>query len=138
MAGANAQAARPDIDIERDLEEIVKSYPPSNSDRHHLYLTVSQGSITLRGHIKTPMTRRVLISRFQNVAGVRSLHADELYDDETIRLMAGKMVPPGALVNSDYGTLVLAGHIESEKGSQITQQLERIPGVKRVVNVLKD
>lgn len=137
MAGANVQTARPDIDIERDLEQIVKDYPPSNSDRHHLYLSVSRGRVTARGHVKTPMTRRVLVSRFQNVEGVRSIDVDELFDDETIRLTAGKIVPPGALVTSDYGTVVLAGRMESEQGKHIAQQLETIPGVKRVVNALK-
>ena len=101
-------------------------------------MTVKNGDVTLSGHVKSPMTRRILVSRFKNVPGVRSVNADELYDDETIRLTAGKMVPPGALVTSDYGMLILAGTPEKESAEQMIPKLAQIPGVKRVINTIKE
>lgn len=133
-----ATVLRPDVDIEFDLQQIIKDYPPSNNDRHHIYMTVKNGDVTLSGHVKSPMTRRILVSRFKNVPGVRSVNADELYDDETIRLTAGKMVPPGALVTSDYGMLILAGTPEKESAEQMIPKLAQIPGVKRVINTIKE
>src|SRR5262249_42871049 len=100
-----AVATRPDVDIDLDLQQIIRNYPPLNNDRHHIYITVSNGDVTVHGHTKTPMNRRILASRFRNVTGVRAVNIDELYDDETIRQTAGKIIPSGALVTSDYGIL---------------------------------
>jgi hypothetical protein len=132
-----AVATRPDVDIDFDLQQIIKNYPPLNNDRHHLELVVSNGDVIVRGHIKTPMTRRVLASRFRNVSGVRSVNCDLLYDDETIRQTAGKIIPPGALMTSDYGILVLAGTLDEELGAKVVPQLEKIPGVKKVITAYK-
>jgi osmotically-inducible protein OsmY len=132
-----AVTTRPDVDIELDLQQIIRNYPPLNNDRHHLYVTVSNGDVTVRGNIKTPMNRRVLASRFRNESGVRSIDVDELYDDETIRQRAGKIVPSGALVTSDYGILVVAGTIDEDVTTTIVPQLEKILGVKKVVTAFK-
>jgi osmotically-inducible protein OsmY len=132
-----ATTTRPDVDIDLDLQQIIRNYPPLNNDRHHLYVTVSNGDVTVRGHSKTPMNRRVLASRFQSVSGVRSVDIDELYDDETIRQTAGKIVPSGALVTSDYGILVLAGILEQDAAKAVIPQLEKIQGVKQVIPAFK-
>lgn len=128
-----AVTTRPDVDIDLDLQQIVRNYPPLNNDRHHLYITVTNGDVLVTGHIKTPMNRRVLASRFQNVSGVRAVNVEELYDDETIRQTAGKIVPSGALVTSDYGILVLAGTFEKDDAAEFVPQLEQILGVKKVI-----
>ena len=132
-----AVVIRPDIDIDADLQQIIKNYPPLNNDRHHVTVSVNHGEVSVAGHIKAPMTRRVLASRFRNVAGVRSVNTDALYDDETIRLAAGKLIPAGALVTSDYGTVVLAGTLDADTSAKVIRQLEHIPGVKHVINAVK-
>ena len=128
-----ATQSRPDEDIELDIQRLIKSYPPLNNDRHHLNIGVAEGKASISGHLKTPMTRRYLISAVQRVPGVASVSSDGLYDDETIRLQAGKMVPPGVLVSSDYGVMVLAGKLDEASRDALIKKLEQIAGVKRVV-----
>ncbi|NWF69957.1 MAG: BON domain-containing protein [Chloroflexi bacterium] len=138
MSESQTVQARPDIDIDSDLHELVKAYPPLQADRHHLHISVSNGQVQVSGHVKSPMTRRFVETRFGSVAGVKNVQLDGLYDDETLRLAAGKLVPPGALVTSDYGTLVLAGVVEAGAREALIKQLEGIAGVKRVVAGFRD
>jgi osmotically-inducible protein OsmY len=134
MANGNRAAARPDIDIHNDILDLIVHYPPLNADRHHIHVEVSDGAVVVHGHTRTPITRQYLLDALKHVDGVQRVNADRFYDEESLRLEAGRAIPRGVLVNNRYGTLILSGRLPA--GISIDQVLEavsRIPGVERVV-----
>jgi osmotically-inducible protein OsmY len=134
MAETQLLNPRPDIDVETEIQnKILQGYPPMLNDRHHVDITVSNGRVTLSGHVKTPMTRRFVLSKLERISGVTSIDASALYDDETIRLQAGKVIPSGVLVTSNYGTVILAGKPGNVSPSEIARRIAQITGVKQVV-----
>jgi osmotically-inducible protein OsmY len=134
MAETQLLNPHPDIDIETDIQtQILHKYPPLLNDRHHVNIDVSDGKVTISGHVKVPMTRRYVLSKLERIPGVTAIDASELYDDETIRLQAGKMIPSGVLVTSNYGTVILAGKPGNVSPGEMARRLGQIPGVKQVI-----
>jgi osmotically-inducible protein OsmY len=134
MANVNRVTARPDIDIHNDILDLIVHYPPLNADRHHIHVEVKGGATVIHGHTRSSITRRYLLDSLGKVEGVQSVNADHFYDEETIRLDAGQVIPRGVLVNTRYGTLVLSGKLPD--GTTIEQAVEavsKIPGVERVM-----
>lgn len=130
MADHSAPAARIDGDIVEDIRTIIVKYPPTNNDRHHIDVRVEEGVAHLTGHVQTPIHRRYLQDKVALVSGVRAVDVDELYDDETIRLDVGALVPEGVQVNVRYGTVLLGGVGADDA---LAQQVTTMPGVARVV-----
>lgn len=130
MADHSAPAARIDGDIVEDIRTIIVKYPPTNNDRHHIDVRVEEGVAHLSGHVQTPIHRRYLQDKVALVSGVRAVDVDELYDDETIRLDVGALVPEGVQVNVLYGTVLLGGVGADDA---LAQQVTAMPGVARVV-----
>src|SRR5579871_1189944 len=94
------QASRPDVDIEEDITNLVAHYPPLQADRHHFRYDVSDGVVTLSGHVKSVISRRYLVDRVTQSRGVRSVDSKGLYTEEGIRLEAGRRIPAGVLANA--------------------------------------
>jgi osmotically-inducible protein OsmY len=131
------QHARPDVDIEEDVNDIIVTYPPLAADRHHIHVTAQSGVVILDGHVRTPISRRVLIERTADIPGVAGINADEFYDDETIRLQVGKILPYGVYANPAFGVVALTGALPAEPSlDEIIQRVARVPGVVRVVAAL--
>jgi osmotically-inducible protein OsmY len=133
MAEPQATTQRPDIDIADDIREIIVRYPPLAADRAHLHVAVQDGVVRLTGHTRTPINRHYLIDQAEHVAGVRALDVTGLHDDETIRLSAGKLLPPGVIVNVQAGSVVLSGRLPA--GMQelhLAHLVAAVPGVRRV------
>lgn len=130
MADHSAPAARIDGDIVEDIRTIIVKYPPTNNDRHHIDVRVEEGVAHLSGHVQTLIHRRYLQDKVALVSGVRAVDVDELYDDETIRLDVGALVPEGVQVNVLYGTVLLGGVGADDA---LAQQVTAMPGVARVV-----
>lgn len=130
MADHSAPAARIDGDIVEDIHTIIVKYPPTNNDRHHIDVRVEEGVAYLSGHVQTPIHRRYLQDKVALVSGVRAVNVDELYDDETIRLDVGALVPEGVQVNVRYGTVLLGG---AGADDALAQQVTAMRGVARVV-----
>jgi hypothetical protein len=129
--------ARPDVDIEEDVNDIIVTYPPLAADRHHIHVTVQSGVVVIDGHVRTPINRRVLIERTSDIPGVAGINADEFFDDETIRLQVGKLLPYGIYANPAFGVVALTGKPPVEPSVQeIIQRVARVPGVVRVVAAL--
>jgi|FLYN01.1.fsa_nt_gi osmotically-inducible protein OsmY len=131
---------RPDIDIIEDIEDLIAHYPPTMRDRHHIHIGAQAGAVTVSGYVKSPNTRSFLLENIPLVIGVRSVHADELYDDESIRLDVGKLIEPGVMfANVEYGTVVLSGRLPPGKtAEEYVRQVAQVPGVRRVVTAFKN
>ena len=68
-------------------------------------------------------------------AGVVAVEADDLHSDEALRITLGKLIPPGVLVNVDFGRVVLGGQLPARrKPEALVKKIEAVPGVRRVIN----
>lgn len=134
MSEPQAMTARPDEDILDDIDNLIVHYPPLVNDRHQIQVNVTGGVATLTGYTKGPVTRRYLVDGVLVTPGVKTVVADHLYDDETFRLQAAKIIPPGVIVNVEYGTLILSGTLPDGKPEEdVVKALGTIAGVRRVV-----
>lgn len=125
---------RPDEDILADIHTLFSTYPPLQHDRHAVHIEVSRGVVTLKGYIKASPTYRYLQAHLPNVAGVRYIDADRLYDDEAIRRQVGKVLPLGVQVRMEYGTAILTGRLsEGVTAEEVVQRVASIEGVARVI-----
>jgi hypothetical protein len=134
MSETNLPSVRPDIDIKDDVNSLLFQYPPLANDRHHLHVDVSNGLVTVRGYVRTPITRRYLMDAIVKLPGVTGVNLRNLYDDESIRLDIAKLIPFGVLANVDYGNVVLTGKNTDEVSvDTLVTRIGNIPGVHRVV-----
>lgn len=130
---AEAQALS-DTDLEHAVQQVFIGYPPLMHDRHRVHVAVSDGHVTLRGHVKSAVTRDYLVRQTRLVPGVRTVDASALYDDDTIRREAGRAVPHGIFVTVEYGAVVLSGRLPAgETLEGLVQRVGQTPGVHRVL-----
>jgi osmotically-inducible protein OsmY len=122
------------VDILDDLYNLIAHYPPLQADRHHIHIDVSDGVVNLSGHVRSSITERYLVDRVKRVQGVRAVIADQLFNEEEIRLEAGQRIPPGVLANVYYGAAVLTGKLPPDVTPEsVVTGVSQIPGVERVV-----
>ncbi|MDZ4770904.1 MAG: BON domain-containing protein [Chloroflexota bacterium] len=134
MTDAADIAVRPDMDIHKQITSIITQYPPTASDRFYIITSVQDGVVVLSGHVKTPINRRYLINEIPKVPGVRALDSSSLFDDETIRIEAGRRLPQGVMANVRYGTVALSGEVPAGTDLDvIAAAVSAVPGVLRVV-----
>lgn len=135
-----ATITRPDIDIIEDIEDIIAHYPPAMRDRRHIHISAQAGHVTLTGNVMSPNTRAVLLEKIASVAGVQSVNADRLYDDESIRLDVGRLIESGSMfARIEYGTVVLSGYVPAGKtADEYARQVAQVSGVRRVVTTFKN
>ncbi len=136
MAASDTPTVHSDIDILERIQLWLMSYPPAVNDRPHLHIAVEDGIARISGSVKTPITRSFLVQHLGSIEGVRAVDASELYDDETIRLTVGTLLPYGIIANVEWGLVVLSGKLPAEDSLQdLVAQIAAVPGVKRVVVV---
>lgn len=125
---------RSDEDIAADIQRLFVHYPPLSHDRHRIKVSVSNGSVLLSGNVKAPISRRYALMNIPKIEGVVSVNADQLYDDESIRLEAGRRVPIGVQVIVEYGAVILAGNLpEGIQAETLADAVSQVPGVHRVI-----
>jgi len=140
MAETQGITVRPDIDIAEDIEDRVEHYPPTMRDRHHFHVSVHEGMVTLKGYVTSPISRRWLLDMIPQIEGVRGLDADELYDDETIRIEVGRALEPGTMfARVEYGAVILTGRVpHGKKAQDYVKKASKIPGVRQVINAFRN
>lgn len=139
MMEAQSPAARADVEIEADIDNIIVRYPPLNHDRNHLHVDVQNGVANIRGHVRSVNTRDFFLQALGTVDGLKGVNADYLHVDETIRLALGRVLPVGVLANVEYGTVVLSGEQPADTSvDEIVGKAGSVPGVRRVVIAFRD
>ncbi len=132
---ADLSAVRPDIDLINDMQSIIVHYPPTNNDRHHINVNAHNGTIVLSGNTQTPINRKYLNDRGEHIQGALGVDTSQLYDDETIRLDVGRILPPGLIANIYFGNVIIAGELlENVDIPQLVNQIASIPGVRKVLS----
>ncbi len=135
MADSNLSEPRADVDIEADIQQIIHNYPPLMKDRHAIQVAVENGVATITGHTQTPITKRYFLDRLGDVPGIVAVKDEHFYDDETIRLDAARVIPPGVkVVRCQYGSVVLGGRIpDGMTIEQVAAIVQQVPGVARII-----
>lgn len=134
MSEALAVHARPDIDIEKDAQNLMRHYPPLTNDRRRVSVTAQDGVVTVAGHVKSTPTYLYLLDHVAAIPGVKEVVNGGFYVDEEIRLHLGRVVPPGVNVNVEYGAVILAGRLpEGVQIENLVRQVGLVPGVNRVL-----
>jgi osmotically-inducible protein OsmY len=135
MAHAPTVEQRPDVDIHGEIDHLIAHYPPLQHDRHQITITVESGVVTVRGNLQSGVTHRYLLNNLPELEGVVAVNAEALYNDEVIRLEAGRVVPPGVVVaRVRYGQIVLGGRLPAGTAQEaVTGAAAQIPGVTRVL-----
>jgi osmotically-inducible protein OsmY len=135
MVQASVEARRPDIDIQADIERRMLNYPPLAKDRHSIRVQVNDSVVKLSGHVQTPNTRRFFLNAVPTVDGVVAVDANELYDDESIRLEVGRVLPVGLKVGRcQYGNVVLVGRLpEGVNLADLEAKIREVPGVRQII-----
>jgi len=124
---------RPDMDIEEEIELLIRSFAPLKTSRGHFTFKSAGGHVTVEGNVRSPQARRVLIDNIPHIRGVVSCDSSKLLDDETVRLAVGVLLPPGVLASVHYGTVALTGDLpEGASAETIIQAVSAVPGVRRV------
>lgn len=127
-----------DADLEAAVEQVIIDYPPALHDRHRIHITVDNGEVTLKGQVKAAITRTYLMEHVARVDGVTLVDFSELYDEDSIRLEAGQVVPHGVYVNVIYGAVVLSGTLPPDVNVEdLVRKAGTVPGVHRVVTLFQ-
>src|SRR5436190_12975379 len=98
---------RADLDIREDVESLVRSFAPLKASRGYFSAESINGKVILKGNVRNPQARRVLLDNVPHIPGVVSCDASQLYDDEMIRFAVGQLLPPGVTANVHYGAVSL-------------------------------
>lgn len=123
---------RPAIDIQEDIQIIINNYPPLRESDPYLFIAVrGEGHITFTGNVRTRIIRRVLIDSTRLVPGVKEINDDTLYDDDTLLVQLGAVVPPGIYLTAVNGQVVLSGRAPDEP-ELLVELVKAVPGVREV------
>ena len=135
MTETRPTTRRADLDILEDVEHLIAQYPPSRKDQHAFHVQVKDGHVTFTGHVQTPNTRRYLLELLPGINGVQSYDAEQFFDDESIRLDVGKVLPVGTrLARIQYGTAILSGKLtDGLSAEELAARVSQVPGVTQVV-----
>ncbi len=136
METATQVLTRPAEDIRADVESIIENYPPLRESHPHVEIEIDaeNGIVTLRGNVRTPIMRRVLVDSTAQIPGVREVR-DELFDDQSLRFAVAQLMPPGVYVRVNHGRVVLSGNLgDDERRQQLLEKAASVPGVRGVVD----
>lgn len=123
---------RPASDIAEDIRKFLRSFDPVKQGVHQITFNVNEdGMVNLGGHVRGMVARRVLIDNIPDILGVNALDANELYDDETLRLTVGRVIPNGTLARVNYGRVMLYGLAPQDPEGTL-KRVADVPGVVEV------
>jgi osmotically-inducible protein OsmY len=131
------RASRPDVDIEEDVAQIIRSYPPLQMSRPYFTYKSLGGVIQLRGNVRTPQARRVLVENAARIAGVSQVDDTDLFDDEALRMAVGDVIglsgQSGVYATVHGGVVALTGNkLAHDAAASLINAVQAIPGVRRV------
>jgi len=132
MATVTQVQTRPDVDIAAEIRSFIRDFDPVKQSRDFFTFDVQDGVVTLAGNVRAKVAHRVLVDYLSNeVDGITQLIADDLHDDETMRLNLGHALPRGVMVRVNYGSVVLAGQLpEGEDVDALIERIKDVPGVR--------
>ncbi|HET92240.1 MAG TPA: BON domain-containing protein [Chloroflexi bacterium] len=111
-------------------------------------VSAQDGIVTLTGMVGSIIMKWVIVDEVSRLAGVRTVQADELYDDTSLQLAVARTLgsnPSTRMARDDqvyihvyHGRVVLTGRVSSSaKCEAIEEAAAAVPGVRSVVNRLE-
>lgn len=124
---------RPDVDIEEEIELLIRSFAPLKASRGYFDVKCTEGQVLVAGNIRSPQARRVLLDNVPHIRGVVSVDSSNLFDDEMVRLSVGQLLPAGVLASVHYGAVALTGRLpDGASEDVIVNTVQAVKGVRRV------
>jgi osmotically-inducible protein OsmY len=124
---------RPDVDIEEEIELLIRSFAPLKASRGYFRFKSTNGHVVAEGNVRNPQARRVLVDNIPHIRGVVDCDSSRLYDDEMVRIAVGQLLPPGVLASVHYGAVALTGQLpDGADPDTIQKAIADLPGVRRV------
>lgn len=124
---------RPDVDIAEDITGVIRAYPPLQASRPFMNYTVLNRQVTFNGNVRSGQARRYLLDRITHIAGVTSVNADNLRDDDMLLIASGERLPDGVYATILYGAVALTGMLPRDKSAQtLVDAIKAVPGVRHV------
>ncbi len=137
QAPETTQVFRPAEDIVEDIAALIRRFPPLWQSRHWFTTAARDGVVTVRGNIKSSVGRRVLLDNVPVIPGVVRLESSALFNDEDLRRQIGQIAPAGALVNVNFGRVVISGRLPAgDSPDALLARIKKLDGVRRVDNRL--
>ena len=128
---ATATNIRPASDIEEDIRELIRSYDPLKQARPFIDFHAKDGKVTLIGHVRSVQARRVFVDNVPDIPGVKKVDGKKLYDDESLRLELGTVLPRGVWVRVNFGAVAISGSLPSgTSAKEIIKAVKGVPGVR--------
>lgn len=124
---------RTDLDILEDIHQLIRSYQPLTVSRGFFRYSVQSGVVTVEGHIKSSLSREIFTHKIPLIEGVDAVDVSRLYDDETLRLSLGKLLPMGVRVRIEHGAVALTGRPAADLNvDELVGQIGEVAGVREV------
>lgn len=124
---------RPDVDIEEEIELLIRSFAPLKASRGYFSVKCTDGHVVVAGNIRSPQARRVLLDNLPHIRGVVNVDSTNLFDDEMVRLSVGQLLPAGVLASVHYGAVALTGQLPAGVSADlIVDTVRGVKGVRRV------
>jgi osmotically-inducible protein OsmY len=124
--------------IAQEIRDYIRSYDPLKASRDKLNVAVMNGVVRLSGYVETKRVRRFLMDYIPDLPGVLAIDDTLLYDDESLMLEVGKILPWGVRIRVDHGMVSLIGTLPNTVTAQdLILDISEIPGVDEVINLLK-
>jgi hypothetical protein len=122
-----------DEDILEDIHNLVRSYKPLITSRGYFHYRVQTGVVTVWGNIKSRSAHQLFTKNLPDVDGVIAVDDSKLYDDETLRLQIGNLLPMGIRVRIHNGLVTLTGRLpDGMSTDDLKGKLVTVPGVVAV------
>jgi osmotically-inducible protein OsmY len=111
-------------------------------------VSVHDGIVTLTGMVGSAIMKHIIVDEVSRLPGVRTVQADELYDDTSLQLAVARTLgssPASRMTRDDqvyihvhHGRVALTGRVSSPaKREAIEEAAAAVPGVRSVVDRLK-
>ncbi|PJF44840.1 MAG: hypothetical protein CUN55_02030, partial [Phototrophicales bacterium] len=125
---------RSDLEILADIHRLVQDTQALSLSRGHFQYTVQNGVVIVKGHISSRIGYELFVDNLMNIDGVVAVDDRELYDDETLRLNIGRILPKGLRVRIHHGVVALSGRMAADS-PEVQEAIARIGEMPGVVNI---
>lgn len=123
--------ARNDADIFDDVQRLARTAFSTRLSRGNFQYAVRNGVVTVKGHLSSRIGYDLFIDNLMTIDGVVAVDDRELFDDETLRLQIGEILPRGMRMRIQHGVVALLGRLDpnSEEVLEALAAIGEMPGI---------
>lgn len=126
-----------DLQLEKAIQDLITQYAPLAHDRRRVTFTVADGVIQVAGNLRSRITYLYLTRNLPLIAGVKAVDTAQVYNDDDLRLIVGKVLPRGVYATLDSGAVRLTGTLPADADlAELSANILAIDGVQHVTPAL--